>query len=59
MIADPATRVHAKLLTALVKLPLLVTACGGIYFFMIRFLGLGELNDIPFVGRFFRKKPVN
>ena len=37
LIADAATRVHAKLLTALVKLPVLVSVCAGIYIALARF----------------------
>ncbi len=59
MVADPATRLHARLLTALVKLPLLVVACAGIYFSTARFLGLGDMHDVPFIGRFFRRRRVS
>ena len=54
LIADPATRVHAKLLTALVKLPVLVGVCAGVYIALARFLDLGEVADLPVVGRWFR-----
>ena len=54
LVADPATRVHAKLLTALVKLPVLVGVCAGVYIALARFLDLGEVADLPIVGRWFR-----
>jgi putative peptidoglycan lipid II flippase len=56
LVADEATRVHAKLLTALVKLPVLVGVCAGVYIALAWFLKLGELGDLPFVGRFFKGK---
>jgi putative peptidoglycan lipid II flippase len=58
LVADPATRLHAKLLTALVKLPLLVGVCGGVYVGLARFLDLGEVADLPVIGRWFRN-PVS
>ena len=57
LLADPAARFHAKLLTAFVKLPLLVSACAAIYITLTRFLNLGEVADLPIVGRFFRHPP--
>ena len=56
LIADPATRVRAKLLTALVKLPLLVAACGAIYVGIMTFLRMPEVADLPLVGRFLRHR---
>jgi hypothetical protein len=55
LVADPATRVRAKWLTSLVKLPLLVAFCGIIYLLLARFLGVGDASSVPLVGRFFRK----
>jgi putative peptidoglycan lipid II flippase len=57
LVADPATRFHAKLLDALVKLPLLVSACAAIYIALASFLHIGDLADLPFIGRFFRLRP--
>jgi len=59
LVADPRTLLHAKLLTALVKLPLLVTACAGVYMGLARYLGIGDLADMPIVGRFFRPAPAS
>jgi len=59
LIADPATRVHAKLLTALVKLPVLVGVCAGVYIALARFLNLGEVADLPLIGRWFRRPPIS
>ncbi len=56
LIADPATRVKARLLSALVKLPLIVACCGAIYLALMRFLGAPEVEEMPFVGRFLRKR---
>jgi putative peptidoglycan lipid II flippase len=56
LISDPATRVHAKWMTSLVKLPLLVGACGVVYLMLARWLGVGDLGSVPFVGRFFRRR---
>ena len=50
-IADAAIRVKAKLLTALVKLPLLVAVCGAIYVGLMRFLRMPEVRDLPFISR--------
>ena len=54
LVADPDSRFHAKLLTALVKLPLLVSVCAAIYIALARFLHLGDISELPIVGRFFR-----
>ena len=56
LIADPATRVKVRLLTALVKLPILVASCGVIYIGLMRFLGAPEVTELPFIGRFIRYK---
>jgi len=56
LIADPATRVHVRLLTALVKLPLLVCCCATIYIGLMRFLGAPEVAELPLVGRFMRPR---
>jgi putative peptidoglycan lipid II flippase len=51
LIADPATRIRAKILTAGVKLPLLVVLCGGVYVAIMSFLKMPEVADLPFMGR--------
>jgi hypothetical protein len=44
------------LLTALVKLPVLVMVCVAIYVALVRFLGVGDLADLPLIGKFFQAK---
>ena len=46
---------RGKVLTALVKLPLLVGACGAVYVTITAWLGMAEVGDIPVVGRVVRK----
>jgi putative peptidoglycan lipid II flippase len=45
---------RAKVLTSVVKLPLLVAACGGVYLGIARFFRMPEVADVPLVGRLFR-----
>jgi putative peptidoglycan lipid II flippase len=47
---------RAKLLTALVKLPLLVTACAAVYISLARILNMPEIADLPLLGRLFRSR---
>ena len=47
-----ALSVREKLLTACVKLPLLVGACAGIYVGLTAFLNMPEVGDLPVIGRF-------
>jgi putative peptidoglycan lipid II flippase len=58
LVADPASRLHAKFLDALVKLPLLVTACAAVYVALARFLQIGDVADLPLIGRFFRPRAI-
>jgi putative peptidoglycan lipid II flippase len=58
LVADPGTLLRAKLLTALVKLPVLVMVCAGVYMGLARYLGIGDLAEMPIVGRFFRPAPA-
>jgi len=51
--AGGAIGVREKLLTAGVKLPLLVGVCGGVYVGLAAFLRMPEVRDIPIVGRLF------
>jgi putative peptidoglycan lipid II flippase len=44
-----------RMLTALVKLPLIVAASAGSYFALTWFLKMPELADVPVVGRFVRQ----
>ena len=46
---------YARVMTALVKLPLVVGASAAVYFAIAWFLGMGELKDLPVAGRFFRR----
>jgi putative peptidoglycan lipid II flippase len=52
---NAAALLHAKLLTALVKLPLLVAACGGVYVGLASFLKMPEVYEMPVVGRILRR----
>ena len=45
-----------KVLTAGVKLPLLVGVCGGIYVGLAWFMGMREVEDVPVVGRMLRRR---
>jgi putative peptidoglycan lipid II flippase len=51
-----AMEVREKILTALVKLPLLVGVCGAVYVGLTRWLGMPEVGDLPVVGRFLRAR---
>jgi putative peptidoglycan lipid II flippase len=53
--AAGAGGLQAHLLTALVKLPLVVGGAAAVYFGLSWFLGMPELGDVPFVGRFVKK----
>jgi putative peptidoglycan lipid II flippase len=46
---------NARVLTALVKLPLVVGASALVYFAVAGFLGMSELRDVPVLGRVFRR----
>jgi putative peptidoglycan lipid II flippase len=46
---------YSRMMTAVVKLPLVVGASAGVYFGVAWFLGMGELKDLPVAGRFFRR----
>jgi putative peptidoglycan lipid II flippase len=48
--------VRAKILTAVVKLPLLVGVCGAVYIGLTRWLGMAEVGDLPVVGRILRRR---
>ena len=53
-----AIGMRAKILTALVKLPLIVGASAGVYLWITWFFGMPELADLPLVGRYMRKNPA-
>jgi putative peptidoglycan lipid II flippase len=55
-VMTPAALLHAKLLTALVKLPLLVAVCGGVYLGLAGFLKMPEVFELPVIGRFLRRR---
>jgi putative peptidoglycan lipid II flippase len=55
-IADPSQLFSARLLTACVKLPLLVGACGAVYVGLARFLGMPEVYELPLIGRLLRRR---
>ena len=48
------TSLRFRVLTALVKLPLVVGASAAVYFAIARFFSMAELQDVPLLGRFFR-----
>ena len=48
--------VREKLLTALVKLPLIVGASAAVYLGLAAAMGMPEVQEVPLVGRFFRKR---
>lgn len=54
--AGGSLAIREKLLTALVKLPLLLCASGAVYLGFARALGMPEVSEVPLVGRFFRAK---
>ena len=53
-----AAGMRAKILTALVKLPLIVSASAAVYFAITWFFGMPELADLPLLGRYLRKAPA-
>jgi putative peptidoglycan lipid II flippase len=50
--------VMAKVLASCVKVPALVAVCGGIYLGLTKLMGMPEVGDVPFVGRFLRRRPA-
>ncbi|MCL2646901.1 MAG: murein biosynthesis integral membrane protein MurJ [Phycisphaerales bacterium] len=48
----------SRILTALVKLPLVVIACAGVYFVLMRLLKAPEIQDVPLLNRLFRKNSI-
>lgn len=48
--------VSEKVLTSCVKLPALVAVCAGIYLGLTKLMGMPEVADVPFVGRFLRPR---
>ncbi|HUO08841.1 MAG TPA: murein biosynthesis integral membrane protein MurJ [Phycisphaerae bacterium] len=46
---------RAKILTALVKLPLIVAASAGVYLGITWFFGMPELADLPLLGRYLKR----
>jgi len=48
-VAHPTTL--DRWLTAAVRLPLIVVACGMTYLVLARLMGMAELRDVPFIGR--------
>ncbi len=53
-----AVGMRAKILTALVKLPLIVGASAAVYLAITWFFGMPELADLPLLGRYLRKTPA-
>jgi putative peptidoglycan lipid II flippase len=50
-----AAEMRSRILTALLKLPLIVTACGITYMTLAWFLHMPELADLPLLGRFLKR----
>ncbi|HVS71580.1 MAG TPA: murein biosynthesis integral membrane protein MurJ [Phycisphaerae bacterium] len=50
--------VMPRLLTAGVKLPALIVVSAGIYLGLAKLMGMPEVGDVPFVGRFLRARKV-
>ncbi|MGN6370595.1 MAG: murein biosynthesis integral membrane protein MurJ [Phycisphaerae bacterium] len=51
-----AVGMREKVLTALVKLPLVVGASAGVYLGIAWFFGMQEVGDLPVVGRWLRRR---
>jgi putative peptidoglycan lipid II flippase len=47
---------RVRMLTALVKLPLVIATSAGAYFAITYFLGMPELKDVPVVGKLLRRR---
>jgi putative peptidoglycan lipid II flippase len=53
-----AVTTQQRLLTALIKLPLIVTISAAVYFAITWFLATPELADLPLIGRLLKKRGV-